>query len=318
MRPRAKGPIIIDENAIKSTEQRIQLARKSRNTSIAYRSGWRQFCAWCVAAGCSSLPASADTVKDFISWSIHYGYRLQTISVRLCAIAHFHAEAGFPRPLDGIREYFINARRAVLEDRRGKASVTYPMLLRIARTFPDTSCGIRNRSMVLLAFATGWRRSEIVGLRFRDVRLVDEGVELFLRVSKTDQTGKGRTVGIQPGRNPETCPIRALERWLSLRGDFEGPLYVRMASSQRLTEFGLEPRGEALKDALKRAIEKIGVNAKAYGAHSLRAGMITEATKHGATEASIMQRTGHRCSKTLQRYIRPAQVFDFNPLRDVL
>lgn len=70
--------------------------------------------------------------------------------------------------------------------------------------------------------------------------------------------------------------------------------------------------------AVKRAIEGIGDNPATFGAHSLRAGMITEAAKHGASELSIMRRTGHKQSQTLQRYIRPACAFDFNPLKDVL
>jgi hypothetical protein len=35
-----------------------------------------------------------------------------------------------------------------------------------------------------------------------------------LRRSKTDQTGKGRTVAIVPGTNPDTCPVAAVQAWL--------------------------------------------------------------------------------------------------------
>jgi hypothetical protein len=46
--------------------------------------------------------------------------------------------------------------------------------------------------------------------------------------------------------------------------------------------------------------------------------MITESVKHGANEWAIMARTGPRCLRTLQRYVRPAKLFDFNPLARVL
>ncbi len=86
----------------------------------------------------------------------------------------------------------------------------------------------------------------------------------------------------------------------------------------KLTRDALDPSGEVIYTALKKLVEEIGENPKHYGAHSLRSGMITEAARHGASETAIMQRTGHRSSQTLRRYIRPATAFDFNPLANVL
>lgn len=318
MKPRS-GPITIDFAKIRDTEELIMRATKSRNTQIAYASGWKLFNEWCAVAKRKALPASAQTLQDFASWSINQGYRLQTIALRLSAISHYHCEAGLRRqPNVKLRTYMNNARRALREDPAGKRAVTYDMLSRMVLTFPETPCGIRNRAMILLSFASGWRRSEIVALRFRDIKFVTQGLELWLRASKTDQEGQGRLVGIAPGTKPETCPIRALQAWLAVRGFWEGPLFVRTTPAKLITRVGLEPRGEVIKGALKDAVSRIGADATYFGAHSLRSGMITEASKHGASESSIMQRTGHRCIKTLQKYIRPATAFEFNPLRDVL
>jgi integrase len=62
----------------------------------------------------------------------------------------------------------------------------------------------------------------------------------------------------------------------------------------------------------------IGRNPEDFGAHSLRAGMITEALEHGASEAAIMKRTGQKSSSTVQRYFRPASAFSVDPLAAVL
>jgi integrase len=184
--------------------------------------------------------------------------------------------------------------------------------------FPDTAAGKRNRAMVLVAFAAGWRRSEVTRLWFSDLRFAPQGIELFLRASKTDQMAEGRIVGIQPGDNPATCPIAALKVWLAVRGTWEGPLFPRITPRQEVSRDPLGRRAEAMHIALRRALQAIGEDPKFFGAHSLRAGMVTEAAKNGASEAAIMQRTGHKCSATLRRYIRPATAFDFNPLKGVL
>ena len=294
-------------------------ARKALNTRRAYAYGWNSFLAWCAAAERPWLPAEPHTVQDFATWSITQGYRLGTIAIRLSAIAHYHRESGFETPIDAaVRRYLANAKRDLKEEPAGKAALTYELLKQSAVRFPGTAAGIRNRAMILLTFASGWRRSEIVALRYSDVSFVREGLALWQRSSKTDQTGEGRLVGIERGRRALTCPVRALEAWLETRGRWEGPLFVRMSSNGSVTRTGLEPRGERLHQALKRMLAEIGEDPARFGAHSLRAGMITEAAKHGASESSIMQRTGHHSSAMVRRYIRPANIFEFNPLKAVL
>lgn len=50
--------------------------------------------------------------------------------------------------------------------------------------------------MLLIGFAAGFRRSELVGLNCEDVAFVRRGVLVTLRRSKTDKTGKGREIAI--------------------------------------------------------------------------------------------------------------------------
>lgn len=309
----------VDYAEIRKTEARILGAKKSRNTQIAYRSAWKAFSAWCAATNSDALPATVSTVRDFLTWSIAQEYRLETVFLRLSAINHFHREAGLTPPMDqDLRAYLVNARRELKEGRRGKKAVTYDLLARIAGRFPDTNAGVRNRAMILLCFASGWRRSEIVALHFLEVSFCSEGVALWQRSSKTDQLAQGRMVGVSEGSREATCPVRALRAWIERRGDWDGPLFPRLLGNGSITREALEPRGYALYDALKAVIELVGEDPRPYGAHSLRAGMITEAAKAGANEWAIMARTGHRCLSTLHRYIRPAKVFDMNPLAGVL
>lgn len=309
----------IDFEAIRATEQRILQAQKAVNTRLAYAHGWKMFLAWCAAAERSSLPAEPATVQEHAAWSIARGLRLNTVLVRMSAIAHYHREAGLANPCDrSVRLFLMNARRELREEPGGKAALPYELLRNIASRFPDTLPGIRNRAMILLQFAAGWRRSEIVALRYSDVNFVAQGIALWQRSSKTDQTGEGRLVGIERGKRAVTCPVRALEAWLAIRGDWEGALFVRSGPHGEMTRTALASRAEVLHMALQRVLEKAGEDAGRFGSHSLRAGMITEAAQHGASEIAIMRRTGHKTSACLRRYIRPANIFEFNPLKGVL
>ncbi|HZQ53292.1 MAG TPA: tyrosine-type recombinase/integrase [Bryobacteraceae bacterium] len=288
-------------------------------TRRAYASGWKAFCAWCAEARRSSLPADPKTVRNFAVWCINEKYRLATVLVRLNAIAHYHREADFASPIDkSVRNLLTRARRDLKEVPRKKAALTYDNLCRVLRTIPNTRIGIRNRAMLTLTFAGGFRRSEVVALQLADLQFVPQGMTIYVASSKTDQTAQGAIVGIEPGKRLLTCPVRALEKWLEIRGKWQGPLFVRMTPHQTITGHALHERGEVIHTMLKRALEKIGENAADYGAHSLRAGMITEAARHGASEVAIKSRTRHKCSAVLQGYIRPATVFEFNPLKAVL
>lgn len=309
----------VDFERLREREAQIRTAKHSANTRDAYARGWRVFSEWCAAAHESALPAAPETLRHFATWCITEGYRLGTVTLRLSAIAWRHTDAGFASPVDAsVREYLRQARRDLRERPAGKAALSYPLLQKIVSAIPDTPIGVRNRAMILLGFASGWRRSEILPLHSDDLAFVREGLELWQRASKTDQEGEGRAVGIQPGARASTCPVKAVRDWMALRGDWRGPVFVRFTAQHRMTREGLDPASEVLHHELKKLLDRAGVDARAYGAHSLRAGMITEAAKNGASEAAIMQRTGHRKSSTLQRYIRPATCFAFNPLRGVL
>ncbi len=211
----------VDHEQIKRSELRIRKAHRAANTLIAYQSAWRSFARWCEAAERQVFPAESQTVQDFSTWCFDQGYRLETVFLRMSAIRYIHREEGHQSPIDKrLREHLANARRHLKEKPGGKAALSYDLLRRIARRFSDNPIGVRNRAMILLGFASGWRRSEIVSLHSSDIRFVPRGMELWLASSKTDQTGTGRLVGIEPGRHELTCPLRALRQWIECRGNW--------------------------------------------------------------------------------------------------
>ena len=73
--------------------------------------------------------------------------------------------------------------------------------------------------------------------------------------------------------------------------------------------------GDGIHDLVRKLAAAAGLDADRYGAHSLRAGMVTEALKSGAGVPQVMAITGHRNVGTLSGYYRPGQAWDArNPL----
>ena len=61
--------------------------------------------------------------------------------------------------------------------------------------------------MILIGFCGGFRRSELVALEYEDIEFVREGVKIFVKRSKTDQSGEGMTKAIPSFANALYCPV---------------------------------------------------------------------------------------------------------------
>lgn len=145
---------------------------------------------------------------------------------------------------------------------------------------------------------------------------VKQGLIIKLWSSKTDQEAVSREVCILPGKRADTCPVSLLREWIRQRAKSAGPLFCRITPGDAVTMNRLS--GESVNKLVKRGLELIGVDPKEYGAHSLRAGLVTAAADGGANPMVIMKRTGHKRLETVQRYYRSAEQFAADPLAKAL
>jgi integrase len=148
-----------------------------------------------------------------------------------------------------------------------------------------------------------------VGLNIEDVTFAPEGAILTIRKSKTDQEGRGRAVAIPYAKRTDFCPVRALQAYLKALGRTEGPLFVSLHKSQ-YTQKRLSAYAVAL--IVKDYADRLGLDPRLFGGHSLRAGFATTAALMGATEDEIAFQTGHKNLSVLRGYIRRATLFERN------
>jgi integrase len=163
--------------------------------------------------------------------------------------------------------------------------------------------------LLLIGWAGGFRSSELTELEMNDVEEVREGLVLHLRHSKTDQTGKGRKLGIPLGRTRH-CPVAALIAWLGTLNQPDGKIFRPVDRHGNLR--GDTLRADAVSTILRNRIADAGMDYLGYSGHSLRAGLATSAIKAGVPAYKVRAQTGHASDAMLGRYVRDAGLFDGN------
>ena len=174
---------------------------------------------------------------------------------------------------------------------------------------------LREKTMILLGFAGGFRRIELISIDFEDLEFVSEGVKIFIRKSKTDQFGEGMIKGLPYFTNQKYCPVWHLKKWLEISEIKSGPIFRRFSKGLNLGNNRLTDQSVAL--FLKKHLSNAGIENKNYSGHSLRSGFATVTAESGADERSIMAMTGHKTTQMVRRYIKEANLFKNNALNKI-
>lgn len=286
---------------------------KAPATLTAYRSDWNHFANWCDAHGVTAKPASPETVALYAA-ELADTLKVATINRRLAAISKAHQAAGYESPCSAkhaaVAEVLNGIRREKGVRQEGMAPLMTADVRRLLRALPQNKLGSRDAAILLLGFAGGFRCSEIVGLDVEDIDQTDDGLRITIRRSKTDQEGSGRVVGVPYGSDPKSCPVRVYRRWLAESGISSGPVFRAVDRHGKLSDARLTRQVVFL--IVRRGCAAAGLSSQRFGAHSLRAGMATQAAANGASERAIMRQTGHRSVQMVRRYIREGELFTDN------
>ncbi|MCJ7997979.1 site-specific integrase [Rhizobium cremeum] len=305
-------------------------AASSANTRKAYASDWKHFAAWCRRSNLAPLPPHPQTVGLYItacaSGTAERGAKANSVSTierRLSSLSWNYAQRGLTldRRDRHIATVMAGIRNSHARPPVQKEAVMAEDIIAMIETLDRGSLrGLRDRAMLLIGFAGGLRRSEIVGLDLKAdqtedgrgwIEILDKGMLVTLR----GKTG-WREVEIGRGSSDITCPIAAVETWVKFAKLAHGPLF------RRVTRQGKAVGSERLNDKevarlVKRAAMAAGVRgdlseierALKFSGHSLRAGLASSAE---VDERYVQKQLGHASAEMTRRYQRRRDRFRVN------
>ena len=305
-------------------------ASSSDNTRRAYASDWAQFATWCRRQRLPTSPANPQTVGLYITalasgtaTANHRPASVATIERRLSALTWTYVQAG-----DGLdrADRHIATVLAGIRRTQGKPPVQKEAVLSddikamIATLDLSDLRGLRDRAILLIGFAGGLRRSEIVGLdcgpdQTRDgggwIEVLAKGLLLRIR----GKTG-WREVEIGRGSSDATCPFVALEAWMTLGRIAHGPVFRRVTDRgkgvgiDRLNDKHVARlvKQSALAAGVRGDLSEGERKAK-FAGHSLRAGLASSAE---VDERHVQKQLGHASAEMTRRYQRRRDRFRVN------
>ena len=281
---------------------------KSANTLRAYESDYKDFSAFCFKNNFSSLPADPKILSLYLTHLSHTS-KFSTLKRRIASISVVHKLKGHyidtKHPV--INENLLGIKRIKGSNQKSKK----PILINDLRKLIDVISKlkikeirqVRDKALILIGFAGGFRRSELVGLENDDIEFVREGVKIFVKRSKTDQSGEGMTKAIPSFHSALYCPVLHLQNWMN------------KGKSKKNKVFPISDKSVAL--IIKKYANLAGLDASKYAGHSLRSGFATSTAESGAEERNIMAMTGHKTTQMVRRYIHEANLFKNNALNKI-
>ena len=281
---------------------------KSPNTLRAYESDYKDFTSFCVKNNFSSLPADPKIVSLYLT-HLSQTSKFSTLKRRIASISVVHKLKGHyvdtKHPL--IMENLLGIKRKKGSNQKAKKPILINDLKAIINVINTLKAKEirkkRDKALILVGFAGGFRRSELVSIEYEDVEFVREGVKIFVKRSKTDQSGEVMTKAIPSFTTTLYCPVLHLQDWMTNKADKKGKV------------FPISDKSVAL--IIKKYANLAGLDGDKYAGHSLRSGFATSTAESGAEERNIMAMTGHKTTQMVRRYIHEANLFKNNALNKI-
>jgi len=294
---------------------------KAINTIRAYKSDFKDFGAFCAKHSFKSLPTDPKIVALYLTYLSGKDAKMSTLRRRLVSIGMMHKLKGHyldtKHPV--IIENLMGIKRTKGSIQRGKKPILINHLKAIINVINELKTEeikkVRDKTLILVGFGGGFRRTELVSIDYEDLEFVPEGVKITLRRSKTDQFGEGTIKGLPYFSNEKYCPVVHLKKWIKISNIQQGPIFRRFGKGSSLTTHRLTDQSVVL--LIKRYLELAGIENKNYSGHSLRSGFATVSAESGADERSIMAMTGHKTTQMVRRYIKEANLFKNNALNKI-
>lgn len=275
-------------------------------TIRAYKANFEKFILFCEEIDECGLPASSNSVAQYIKKLTCSNLKSNSIRIAVAAIATIHKLNQAPDPTQNSEVTLELKRmyRTLGRESNQAYGITNNILQKMLSTNDKDLRGVRDRALLLVAYDSLCRRSELVSLMAEDIIIINNQTEssckLKLRKSKTDQDAKGRWLYL----SKETQ--KALDEWLEIAGIQSGKIFRGIRKKVELTE-GLN------SSQINRIFKKLARKSKLdpnvvqqISGHSMRVGAAQDLLLSGASLPMIMNRGRWSKADTVMRYMESA------------
>lgn len=273
------------------------------STIRAYRADFRDFIHFCHERNGNALPTEPHLVVQYICKLTASGRSSASIRRALCGLSAIHKLNRFDDPTKD-PDVTLEMRRMHRKLGRSSSqagSINADTLDKLLLATDDSIRGIRDRALLLVAYDTLCRRSELVSLQVKDVKInIKNGIEtssILLRKSKTDQDSTGKWLHLSQRAH------LALAEWIKKLPEGQEMLFCGL---NRALDFSTSIGAGQINRIYKRIARKAGLNEseiEGISGHSMRVGAAQDLLNSGASMPIIMQRGRWSKTDTVMRYL---------------
>lgn len=273
-------------------------------TIRAYRADFNDFIHFCHDKNANALPSHPNLVVQYIGKLTSGGRSSASIRRALCGLSALHKLNRFDDPTKDpdVTLEMRRMHRKLGRSSRQASGINADILEGMLSATDDSIRGIRDRALLLVAYDTLCRRSELVSLQIKDVKINNkndlETSSILLRKSKTDQDSIGKWLRLSQRTH------LALAEWIKKLPQGQECLIVGIdrGGSISCSSLGSGQINRIYKRIARAAgLDKLTI--EGISGHSMRVGAALDLLNSGASMPIIMQRGRWSKTDTVMRYV---------------
>jgi site-specific recombinase XerD len=269
-------------------------------TIRAYRSNFEAFIKYCDENNVNALPAKPETVAIFIK-NLSTQLKSSSIKVAVASIAALHNLNSLKDPTQhpDVKIEMRRMYRTLGRYAKQAYGINKDLLEKMVAATDNSLRGVRDRAILLVAYDSLCRRSELVSLAFEDLTMnnQDGSIKLKLRKSKTDPHGIGKNLYLSNEAQ------LALKEWIYKSKISSGKIFRSITATGKIKA---SLNSSHIGRIYKKLAERSNIDSniiKNISGHSTRIGAAQDLMVSGASMPVIMNRGRWSKTDTVMRYV---------------
>jgi integrase len=270
----------------------------------AYKANFERYISFCDSISESALPSASETVAKYIQKLTANNLKSASIRLATAAISTIHKLNELPDPTQqpAAKLELRRMHRSLGRTSKQALGITAQIMEKMILATKNDLHGLRDKALILLAYDSLCRRSELVSIRLDDVECDDTGMptHIQLRKSKTDQEAIGRVIRISSSTQ------ESIANWIKCLKDKDGFLFRGVGNHGGITVKLSSGQINRIYKKLAKLANIPKNQIKNISGHSIRVGATQDLLLSGASLPILMNKGRWTKPDTAMRYAENA------------